>query len=134
MPSPTIRKRRAVAAPASARLFRLRRCAVHAANLLEPLLQAKLIGASDRQRRENADALVEHPVRILERKGNLGLRAFGFGRIRHAPMRRHWLAGPHRTDFTRRVVADGEGKIERGCTGLSELIPGLRTKARRIIA
>jgi hypothetical protein len=45
MPSPTIRKTRAAAARASGRLFRLRRRAVHAANLLEPLLEAKLIEA-----------------------------------------------------------------------------------------
>jgi len=49
-------------------------------------------------------------------------------------MRRHRLAGPHRTDFAGRVVADGEGKIERRRAGLGELIPRLRTKARRVVA
>src|SRR5262245_46537960 len=42
-----------------------------------------------------------------------GRSAFGFGRIGNTPMRRHRLAGPHRTDFARSVVADAEGKIER---------------------
>ena len=49
-------------------------------------------------------------------------------------MRRHRLAGPHRTDFTRRVVADGEGEIERGRAWPGELIPRLRAKARDIMA
>src|SRR5262249_9428546 len=134
MPSPTIRKRRAAAAPASPRLFRLRRCAVHAADLPEPLLQAELIEAPDRQRREDSNAWMKHPVRILECKGDLSGGAFGFGWIGNAPMRRHRLAGPHRADFARRVVADGEGKIERRRAWLGELVPRLRTKARRVIA
>src|SRR5262249_26146889 len=134
MPSPTIRKTRAAAAPASARLFRLRRCAIHAADLPEPLLKAELIETSDRQSRENANALMEHPVGLLERKGDLSGGPFGFGWIGNAPMRRHRLARPHRANFARRVVADGEGKIERRRAWLGELIPRLRTKARRVIA
>src|SRR5215471_3264086 len=113
MPSPTIRKTRAVAARASGRLFRLRRRAVHAADFSDPLLKAELIEASDLQGRENPNALMEHPVRILEGKSDLSRGAFGFGRIGHAPMCRHGLAWPHWTDFTRCVVADGECKIER---------------------
>src|SRR5262249_6820958 len=70
---------------------------------------------------------------ILECKRDLSRRAFGFGRIGNAPMRRHRLAGPHRTNFAGRIVADGEGKIERWRAGLRELIPRLRTKARRVI-
>src|SRR5215471_18190977 len=118
MPSPTIRKMRAAAAPASARLFRLRRCAVHAADLLEPLLQAKLIEASDRQRGENADTLMQHPVRILERKGDFRHRTFGLGWIGNAPMRGHRLAGPERTGFPRGVVANSENEVERRRAGL----------------
>src|SRR6516165_7596322 len=77
---------------------------------------------------------MQHPIRILERKRDLGRRAFGFGRIGNAPMRGHRLAWPHRTNFARRVVADSEGKIERRRAGLGELVPRLRTKARRVIA
>src|SRR5262249_3548302 len=77
---------------------------------------------------------MQHPIRILERKRDFGRRALGFGRIGNAPMRRHRLAGPHRTDFARRVVADGEGEIERRRAGLGELVPRLRTKARRVVA
>src|SRR5262249_58022511 len=52
----------------------------------------------------------------------------------NAQVRRHRRAGPHRADFARRVVADGEGKIERRRVWLGELVPRLRTKARRVIA
>src|SRR6516164_5727040 len=97
MRSPTIRKTRVVRARASARLGHLARRSLHAADLLEPPLQAQPIEAADRQRRENADALMQHPVRILERKGDLSRGAFGFGRIGNAPMCRYWLAGQHWT-------------------------------------
>ena len=42
----------------------LRSRAVHAADLREPPSQGELIQASDRQRREHADALMEHAVGI----------------------------------------------------------------------
>src|SRR5262249_40894230 len=124
---------RVVRARASARLGHLAGRSLHGADLLEPPLQAQLIEAADRQRRENANALMEHPVRILERKRDLSRRAFGFGWIGNAPMRRHRLAGPHRTDLAGRVVADGEGKIERGRAGLRDLVPRLRTKALPLV-
>src|SRR5262245_44091028 len=102
---------------------------LHAADLREPLLQTDLIEASDRQRRENPNMLMEHPVRILEGKGDLSGGAFGFGRIGNAPMRRHRLAGPHWAGLASGVVADGEGKIERRRARLGELVP-----TRRVIA
>src|SRR2546428_14110269 len=104
---------RAAAARASARLFRLRRCALHAADLLEPPLQAQPIEAADRQRRENSNALMQHPVRILERKRDLSRRAFGFGWMGNAPVRGHRLAGPTRANFRRTHVEAGEGKTQR---------------------
>ena len=85
--------------------------------------KAELIEVSDRQSRENSDALKEHPVGILERQGDLGRRAFGVGRIGNTPMRRHRLAGPNRTGFARRVVADCESKIERRRAGPCKLAP-----------
>src|SRR5262249_53489019 len=123
MPSPSIPKMRAAAAPASARLFRLRRCAVYAADFSEPLLKAELIEASDRQSRENANTLVEHPIRILERKGDFRGRTFGFRWIGNTPMRCHRLAGPERTGFPRSVVTNSENEVERRRAGLGELIP-----------
>jgi hypothetical protein len=59
----------------------------------------------------NSDTLTEHPIGILESQGDLGGRTFRLGRIRHAPVRRHRLAGPHWTRFTRRVVANGKNEI-----------------------
>jgi len=83
-------------------------------------VQAELIEASDRQRCENADALMEHPVRILECKRDFGRGAFGFGWIGNAPMCRHRLAGPDRTDFARRV------RIQGGPTDFRDSMPGVR--------
>src|SRR5262245_46052157 len=114
---------RVVRARASARLGHLAGRSLHAADLIEAALQAQPIEAADRKRRENADALMQHPVRILERERDLSRGAFGFGWVGNAPMRAHRLAGPHRTDFARRVVADGEGKIEWRRARLGELIP-----------
>src|SRR3954462_7988865 len=110
MPFPTIRRTRVAAARASTRLFRLRRRIVHTADVPEPLLQAEPVEAPDRQRRENADALIQHPVGILERQGDFGWGPLCFGRIGDAPMRRHRLPWPHRTAFACRVVADRENE------------------------
>src|SRR5262249_26265775 len=134
MPSPTIRKIRAVAARASGWLFSLRHRTIHAADLFESLLQAELVEASDRQRCEGADALKQHSVSIRKSNGNLGRRPFGFCWIRKSPMRGHRLARPYRTGFARRAVADGKDEVERRCARLSELVPGLRTKPRCVIA
>src|SRR5262249_33285888 len=69
----------------------------------------------------------------LERKRDFSRRTFGFGWIGNAPMRCHRLAGPDRTGFSRGVVANGENEVERRRAGLGELIPPLRTKARRVV-
>src|SRR5512145_1379338 len=49
-------------------------------------------------------------------------------------MRGHRLTSPYWTCFARRVVANGENKIEGRCAGLGELAPRLRAKAGRIVA
>src|SRR5258707_6367201 len=82
MPFPTIRKTRVAAARASTRLFRLRCRIIHAADVLEPLLQAEPIEAPNRQCCEDADALMQHPVGILERHGGFGGGALVFRRVR----------------------------------------------------
>ena len=43
----------------------------------------------------------------------------------NAPMRRHRLARPDRTDFAGGVVADGEDEIQRRRAGCGELVPAL---------
>src|SRR5262249_56673549 len=58
----------------------------------------------------------------------------GRGGVGTPPGRGKGRGGPTRTAFARRVVADGEGKIERRRAGLGELVPRLRTKARRVVA
>src|SRR4051812_16937209 len=111
MPFPTIRRTRVAAARASTRLFRLRCHIIHAADVLEPLLQAEPVEAPNRPCWGNSDALMQHPVGILERQGDFGGGTLCFGRIGNAPMRRDRLPRPHRTAFAGRVVADGESEI-----------------------
>ena len=81
-----------------------------------------------------ADALKQHSVSVSKSNGDLSRRPFGFCWIRNSAMRGHGLARPHRTGFARRAVADGKDEVERRCPRLSELVPGLRTKPRRVIA
>src|SRR4029078_6224568 len=129
MPFPATRRTLVAATRASTRLFRLRCRIIHAADVPEPLLQAEPIQAPDRQCCENADALMQHPVGILEREGDLGWGALCFGRIGDAPMRRHGLPRPHRTAFAGRVVTDGKNEIEDTSIRPCELAPRFRAKA-----
>src|SRR5258705_13663279 len=121
MPCPAIRKRSAAPATASAGLFRH---GAHASDLLQPCLQAELIETADRQRCKDRDALMQHPVGILERKRDLRWRAGGFRRIGNAPMCRHGLAGPEGTRLAGRVVANREYEVERRSARPGELVPG----------
>ncbi len=57
-----------------------------------------------------------------------------FGWIRHAPMRRHRLTGPHRARFAGGIVANRENKIERRRARARKLVPGFRSKAGRVVA
>src|SRR5258705_607775 len=50
-------------------------------------------------------------------------------RIGNAPMRRHRLTGPDRTDFVGRVVTDGKNEIQFGSTRLREFIPTLASQS-----
>src|SRR3981081_4380953 len=124
----------AARARASAWLFAFSRGASHAADLLELGLQAELIQQPDRQRREYRDALMQHPVGLLEGQRDLGRRALGCGRIGNAPMARHRLARPDRTSLARGVVADGEDEIENRRARVGEFTPGLGAKARDVVA
>ena len=109
------------------------RGAFQSADFAQFLLQAQLIERAYWQRGENADPLIEHPIGILERQRDFGRRTLGFGRVRYPPMRRHWLTGPDRAGFTRRVVADREYEIEQWRSRIGKFAPGLRAKARRVI-
>jgi hypothetical protein len=62
-------------------------CTLHAADVLQPLLQTKPVERPQRQCRENSDAQMQHAVGFLEGKSALGRIALGFGWIRNPPMR-----------------------------------------------
>jgi len=105
----------------------------HAADFAKPVLKTELIKASYWQSREYSNALKKHPVSVLKGERNFRFRSLCFGGVGDAPMRRHWLSRPHRTCFTRRVVANGKNKIERRRAGLCEFVPRFGAKAGRII-
>jgi hypothetical protein len=46
-------------------------------------------------------------------------------------MRRHWGAGPHRTYFASRLIANCENEIHCGRAGLSEFVPALAAESGR---
>ena len=77
----------------------------------------------DRERDEQLDPVLEHHVCVAERASLLGFRPLHSGRIRHTPMRRDRIAGPHRADFTSDLVADRKDEIHDRRTGPREFIP-----------
>src|SRR5438270_9011486 len=98
------------------------------ADLGELLLQAQPVERIHRQVDEDADAIVEHAIGIGKGQMALGVVAGGLGGIGHAPMRRHRLARPDRTDFVGGIIADGEYEIELGGAVHGKFIPALRAQ------
>ena len=99
-------------------------------DLVEFLLEREIVEAGKRQAQKQADSAIEQEESFA--KGALiSLCSLNGGGIGNAPMRGHRLAGPHRADFLRRVVADREDEIELGRPGLSKLLPALAAQAVR---
>ena len=85
------------------------------ADVAQPLLQAQLVDALQRQREE------QRIRRWSAKKALRNARALRLAldrrRILDAPMGGHRLAGPDRAGLARRIVADGEDEIELGRAG-----------------
>ena len=92
-------------------------------------LQRQAVEGGERQAAEDADALVEHAVRVGEGQRPLGLAAFRTRGIGQAPVRAHGLARPDRADLLGGVVADREDEIERRRIGPGKLLPGFGAQA-----
>ena len=105
-------------------------------NPLLPLADA-LVSAQSRGARY---ALVGIPEDIGPRANfgqggaDLGFRALHRGRIGHAPMGGHRLAGPDRADFACGVVTDREDEIERRRARRGELLPRFRAEVVQVEA
>ncbi len=73
-------------------------------------------------------------VDFIERPLNLDIAA-GYGRgIGKAPVCGYRSTGPYGTDFTRRLIADGNDQIHRRCVRFFEFNPILGAKVRYIVA
>src|SRR6516164_6665523 len=82
-----------------------------------------------RQTQEKADAPVERHEGVAKCALDLRIRTWRVSRIRNSPMRRYRLARPHRTDFPRRVIAQGEDKIHRRGPRFRKFIPTLAAQS-----
>src|SRR5215468_9961544 len=94
-----------------------------AADLLDAALDRQAAELVDRQRDEQLDAVFENNAGIAEGAPLLGFRAAHGGGIGDAPMRGHRIAGPHRAQFARRLVANRDHKIHYRGAGPAEFIP-----------
>src|SRR5581483_8347179 len=106
----------------------------HLADLMQLVLQTQSIERVNGQGGEDADALKQHAIGILESERDLGRATLRRCRIGNAPMGRHRLSRPEGARFPGRVVADREHEIERGRAGLGELAPRFRPEAGRVVA
>ena len=82
-------------------------------------LASKVFGSSNDRKLKKYPPLVA-AINKLEPE----VAALSLGWIGEAPMRGHGLALPDGADLFRRVVADGEHKIEFRRAGCGELVPG----------
>ena len=97
-------------------------------DLVELLLQGQLAQLVQGEADKNADPVGQHAQSVGKGQVSFGFTTLGFRWIGKTPMGSHWLAGPYRTDFLRRVVADCENEIELWRVGSRELIPWLRAQ------
>jgi hypothetical protein len=87
--------------------------------------------AGTRQVHEDPDAMLERAESVAKREHPLGLAAGCRRRIRHAPVRGHGPARPHRADLVCRVVADRDDEIELHCARRRKFIPALAARFGR---
>ncbi len=89
------------------------------------LLERDVIEFGDRHRQQEFDAALQGQSNFMHRLLFALIGTLDVGRIGHAPVRRHRLAGPHRAHFASGLVADREDEIQRRRARLGELIPAL---------
>ncbi len=94
-------------------------------DVIKFLVDRQSIEARKWQAQEKADSTFEDHEGIAEGFFNLLYSASYCGRIRYAPMGRHRLAWPDRTDLFSSVVTNGEDKIQLWRSWLGNLLPAL---------
>src|SRR5688500_7464453 len=99
------------------------------ADLTQRPLEGRAIDAVEGEAGEVLDAAAQ----LDERRGKRGalflFAAFHRGGVRHAPVRRHGLAGKDRADLAGRVVADRDHEVDRRSALARELLPALAAHA-----
>ena len=95
------------------------------ADLLELFFKGKLIKRFNWQIGEDADALEEHAHGIGKGKVLFSLSALDCGRVWHAPVGGHRLAGPDGAGLVGGVITYGEDEMQLRCAFALKLFPAL---------
>src|SRR5215831_767137 len=99
--------------PAVGEMAMLRQLGIaNATDDVQFLLQYEVVHGRERQAEEQSDAAVEQEEHVSECPLDFFFGSFDCCGVRDSPMSRHRLSEPDRTDFLRRIVADGKDKIE----------------------
>lgn len=97
-------------------------------DIIEFLLDRQFIEARKWQAQEEANSAFEDHEGISEGFFNLFRRAGDGSRVRNAPMGRHGLAWPDRTDLFGRVIANCENKMEFRRSEFGKFVPILAAR------
>ena len=85
-----------------------------------------------RKTQEQTYSAVEQKKRVAKRFLDLFLASSHRCRVRYAPVSRHWLARPDRTNLFGGIVTNREYKIELRSARLSKLVPFLAPETIRV--
>lgn len=94
------------------------------------MLKCFRIQLFQRQINKNGQGIVDTSIDLGKERLRFGFRALEFRWIGKTPMRSNRLAGPYRTGFTRRLVANGNDEIHGWGLVAAELIPTLGSQVR----
>src|SRR5439155_12183240 len=92
---------------------------------LDPLLETPAVELLEWQAHKQLNAALENIGDAKELAGFLLIGSLKLPGIFHAPVRRHRLSGPDRTDFARCFIADSDHEIHHRRISLGELVPVL---------
>ena len=102
-----------------------------ASNAVDFFLECKFVDAGQRQRQEQTNPALDHEKGIPIGPLQFVLNSRDCRWIGNSPMRSHGLARPHRANFLRRIVTDGEYEIEPGRVRLRKFVPALTAETFR---
>src|SRR5450631_2755393 len=101
------------------------------ADVVDFLLEREPVEGREREAQEEADSSIQQKESFTESLLHLLFGSLHGGGIGDTPVGGHRLARPHRADFVRCIVTNGENEIEPGGVRLGELFPALTAQASR---